>query len=128
MGDKKNPGRFTLHFNLEDPQQRMVSELLEQQGRHKAQFITSAVQLYIQYPKPKANDAGPPVIDEAALEQMLLSIMEKNPRFATTVPGDSSKAESRPPQAALTEKPWEGTIGDDAMRAIADTLAAFQTG
>lgn len=41
MSEKKKPGRFTLQFNMEDPQQRMVSELLEQQGRHKAQFITA---------------------------------------------------------------------------------------
>ena len=34
MGEKKKPGRFTLQFNLEDPQQRAVSELLEQQGRY----------------------------------------------------------------------------------------------
>ncbi len=25
MSEKKKPGRFTLQFNMEDPQQRMVS-------------------------------------------------------------------------------------------------------
>ena len=53
MSEKKKPGRFTLQFNMEDPQQRMVSELLEQQGRHKAQFIASAVLSYIQCPNPR---------------------------------------------------------------------------
>lgn len=79
MGKKKQPGRFTLQFNLEDPQQRAVSELLEQQGRRKAQFITSAVLLYTQHPKPQGHDEGTPTADEAALEQMLLSILEKHP-------------------------------------------------
>ena len=51
MGEKKKPGRFTLQFNMEDPQQRMASDLLEQQGRHKAQFIASAILSYIQHPR-----------------------------------------------------------------------------
>lgn len=38
MREKKAPGRFTLQFNLEDPQQKEVSDLLEQQGRRKAQI------------------------------------------------------------------------------------------
>lgn len=33
MGGKKQPGRFTIQFNLSDPQQRQVIELLNEQGR-----------------------------------------------------------------------------------------------
>ena len=126
MGEKKHPGRFTLHFNLEDPQQRTVSDLLEQQGRHKAQFITSAVLLYIQCPKPHGSDKGLPAIDEAALEQMMLTIIEKHPQFAVAAPSDPLGAEGPPAQDAPTARPWENTIGDDALKAISDTLAAFQ--
>lgn len=127
MGEKKNPGRFTLHFNLEDPQQKMVSELLEQQGRHKAQFITSAILSYIQCPS-QGHDGGPPAIDEAALEQMLFTIIEKHPRFAAAASGKLPKVEEPPAQVASTARPWENAMGNDALRAIADTLAAFQTG
>lgn len=73
-----------MQFNMEDPQQRMVSELLEQQGRHKAQFIASAVLSYIQCPNPQGPGNGPPAIDEAALKRMLFTIVEKHPRFAGT--------------------------------------------
>ncbi len=128
MTEKKNPGRFTLHFNLEDPQQRTVSELLEQQGRHKAQFITSAVMLYIQCPKPQSYDGEPSAIDEAELERMLLSIMEKHPEFALAAHSDSPKSEGPTGQSAPAAKPWESTMGNDALKAIADTLTAFQTG
>ena len=127
MGDKKKPGRFTLQFNQEDPQQRMVSELLEQQGRHKAQFITSAILSYIQCPS-QGHDGGPPAIDEAALERMLLSIMEKNPRFAAAVSGELPNAEEPPEKTTPATRPWENSMGDDALRAINDTLAAFQQG
>ena len=47
MGDKKDPGKFTIRFNIADPQQQAVAELLNRQGRYKAQFITNAVMLYV---------------------------------------------------------------------------------
>ena len=125
MGEKKKPGRFTLQFNMEDPQQRMASELLEQQGRHKAQFIASAVLSYIQHP-PQGHGGDPPPIDEAALERMLLAIMEKHPRFAGTAPGELPEAEEPPVPAEPAKGPWETPMGDDALKAITDTLAAFQ--
>lgn len=127
MAEKKRPGRFTLQFNLEDPQQRAASELLEPQGRHKAQFIASAILSYIQHP-PQGHVGDPPPIDEAALERMLLAIVEKHPRFAAAASGKPSEAEALPSPAEPAERPRENTLGDDAVRAIADTLAAFQTG
>lgn len=127
MSEKKKPGRFTLQFNMEDPQQRMASELLEQQGRHKAQFIATAVLSYIQCP-PQGHGGDPPAIDEATLERMLLAIIEKHPRFAGTAPSEPPGAE-KPPEAAKPAKgPWETPMGDEALKAISDTLAAFQTG
>ena len=127
MGEKKKPGRFTLQFNMEDPQQRMASELLEQQGRHKAQFIASAVLSYIQHPT-QGHGGDPPPIDEAALERMLLAIIEKHPRFAVAAPSDPPGAEEAPAQAEPAKGPWKAPMGDDALKAITDTLASFQTG
>jgi hypothetical protein len=43
MADKQNHGRFCVQFNLDDPRHRQVAELLERQGRRKAQFIVEAV-------------------------------------------------------------------------------------
>ena len=128
MSEKKKPGRFTLQFNMEDPQQRMVSELLEQQGRHKAQFIASAVLSYIQCPNPQGPGSGPPAIDEAMLERMLLAIIEKHPRFAGTAPSEPPGAEGPPASATSGKRPWEEAMGKDALDAINDTLAAFQQG
>lgn len=128
MGEKKKPGRFTLQFNLEDPQQRIASELLEQQGRHKAQFIASAIMLYIQSPKPQGHDGGPPAIDEAAMERMMLSILAKHPQFAAAAPSEPPGTEDHPAPATSDKRPWEDTMGKDALDAINDTLAAFQQG
>ncbi len=46
MDGKKDPGKFTVRFNLCDPQQRQAAELLNRQGRSKAQFITNAMLHY----------------------------------------------------------------------------------
>lgn len=46
MDGKKDPGKFTVRFNLYDPLQRRAAELLNQQGRSKAQFIANAVLHY----------------------------------------------------------------------------------
>lgn len=46
MDSKKYPGKFTVRFNLADPQQQEAVRLLNQQGRFKAQFLTNAVLHY----------------------------------------------------------------------------------
>lgn len=126
MSEKKAPGRFTLQFNLKDPQQRAVSELLEQQGRHKAQFITSAILRYIQYPNPQEHDSRQPAMDETALERMLSSFLEKHPLF-TAAPADNvPQVRESPAQESSGTKVWNSSIDDDAIRAISDTLSAFQ--
>lgn len=118
MGGKKAPGRFTIQFNMDDPQQRTVAELLEPQGRRKAQFLTSAVLRYVQEPQG-GTSAG---VNEAALEQMMLSILRTHPQSAAAgreaVPAPAAKA--APPSGAWADG------GGDALQAITNTLAAFQ--
>ena len=46
MTDKKDPGKFTIRFNICDPQHKAVIDLLNRQGRSKAQFLVSAVLHY----------------------------------------------------------------------------------
>lgn len=125
MGEKKKPGRFTLQFNLEDPQQRTVSELLEQQGRHKAQFLTSAVLHYIQHPQQSSDQ---PIVDEKAIEQMLFSIIKNHPQVMAAMPSEPSQVKDAPVQPTSAIGTWDMPTGDDAMTAIAETLAAFQQG
>lgn len=128
MKGKKKPGRFTLQFNLEDPQQRTVSELLEQQGRHKAQFITSAILRYIQCPNPQEGSSSKPVINNDMLEQMLLSILEKHPQFASISSSGTANGDPAPEEAAPAVGVWDNPIDNDTMMAISETLAAFQQG
>ena len=46
LAAKRNAGRFTLQFNLNDPIQLLASTILENQGRHKAQYLSNAISYY----------------------------------------------------------------------------------
>lgn len=43
MSEKKIPGRFTIQFNMNDPEQNAAAQLLEEKGRHKAIYIAMAI-------------------------------------------------------------------------------------
>lgn len=119
MGGKKAPGRFTIQFNMSDPHQRTVAELLEPQGRRKAQFLTSAVLCYVQEPQGQGGaSAG---MKEEELEQMMLSILRKHPQL--TAPSQEDTLASV--NAASHSDTWVDG-GSDALQAITNTLAAFQ--
>ena len=70
MTDKKDPGKFTIRLNICDPQHKAVIDLLNRQGRSKAQFLVSAVLHYI-YCK-ETPEVSVPVPNQAALEEMIL--------------------------------------------------------
>lgn len=128
MGKKKQPGRFTLQFNMEDPQQKTVSDLLEQQGRHKAQFITSAVLQYMQPEMPKAINGDLPSIDKDTLMQMIMSFMKEHPKFTQVSSSELVRSAKPSAKTSASTKDRDVSIGDDAMMAISETLAAFQQG
>jgi len=126
MTEKKNKGRFTLQFNPADPQQLKVAEFLEQQGRHKAQFLTSAVLHYIHCPETP-DIAQPLHIDTRELEKRVLEVLSKLPsEQLASVPKDKEK------EAQVADAPGEATgngmealFGPEASFAIANTLSAF---
>ena len=51
MAEKKSLYRFTIGFNPGDPSHRQVAELLNRQGRRKAQFLVNAILHYIHCPE-----------------------------------------------------------------------------
>lgn len=83
MSDKKMQGRFTIQFNLNDPQQKKVSDCLEEQGRRKTQFITNAVLYYLNCennaPKPNASS----ILPDSVLESILMKMFAKTDVLGT---------------------------------------------
>ena len=111
MCDKKDPGKFTIRFNIADPQQQAVAELLNRQGRYKAQFITSAVMLYVH-----AAQAPLPVNAEPRL------IMESPLKDALT--GDAKVAEGRKERRSADNKT---SIAGADVDSILKTMDAFHS-
>ncbi|MBE5040540.1 hypothetical protein [Ructibacterium gallinarum] len=43
MCQKKNPSRFSIQFDLNNPEHKKVIEILSAKGRNKAQYIADAI-------------------------------------------------------------------------------------
>ena len=126
MTTKRNPGRFTLQFNLHDPAQMAVSNLLDQQGRHKAQYITNAVSYYESFLDAKKEGQNTTAvvtpIDKAIHEitstksEQLISSEEHN----TIQPDYPLNDES-----SEINKRLDSMFEETELPAIMNTLAAF---
>ena len=111
MSDKKDPGKFTIRFNIADPQQQAVAELLNRQGRYKAQFITNAVMLYV-------HAAPAPLPANAGSQHIAASLPKDTPAGDAEIDagtGDRQKLESE-----------AGIAGTD-MDSILKTMNAFHS-
>lgn len=118
MGDKKDPGKFTIRFNVADPQQQAVVELLNRQGRYKAQFITSAVLLYAY----AASDVqAAPLLGGAAIQHIMAGGISGH-QEASPIEGRSNTIEA-------ATAPSVGTgddLGSADMDAIYKTMEIFR--
>ena len=128
MAEKKKPGRFSIQFNHGDPKQLSVSELLEKQGRHKAQFITNAVMHYIHCPEtPEISEPRP--IDRNLLEQLVMDILKCQGSELRSLPQKEEEAGVvDPEQIPEMTTELEKLFGKEGISAIASTLTAFQRG
>ena len=129
MPAKKTPGRFTLQFNLKDPQQKDAADYLERQGRHKAQFLSSAILHYLHCPEtPDIPQVRFP--DRAELEELVLSILHNQGAIPTAAEQTDSIRPSPDtdvlPDEAAPELLSENPLGENEVSAILRTLSAFQ--
>lgn len=136
MTDKKDPGKFTIRFNICDPQHKAVIDLLNRQGRSKAQFLVSAVLHYINCKETPEVSVPVPIPDQAALEEMILAILAKNqshlkkqpePKPSTTAQQDtaiSAASEPMPPADGEELEQWFG--GQDGVASILNSLKMFE--
>ena len=127
MADKKDPGKFTVRFNILDPQHQTVVALLNQQGRNKAQFLASAVLHYINC--KETPNLQVPSVNPETLEKIIVSILEKRDKQKRG--GDvPQKTESvceintaEEPQTKEESEGWPGSVGE--VSAILDSLKMF---
>ncbi len=125
---KKNPGKFTLQFNMMDPAHREVAELLDSMGRMKAQFLTNAVQYYRYHSEnPDAPAAAPMPVDYALLESIVRRVLaEKGPAppAASAEPVPQKRRLRQSEDIHLDEA--AELLGEENMAAISRAVAAFR--
>ena len=118
MSDKKDPGKFTIRFNIADPQQRTAAELLNQQGRYKAQFITNAV-LFYNYASLDSQTAS--LMNGAAIQHIVTGQRSKCEDTSPIGAGEAIELDSMP------NLDWNSDLEDTDMDAIRRTMEAFHT-
>ena len=127
--EKKDPGKFTVRFNIADPQQKAVIDLLNQQGRYKAQFLTSAILHYV-HCSETPDIRGAATVDSTEIERIVRQVLAQQ---QTAIPPSLQQGGQEFGAAAA---PWEEPGGslseasnpaeDADKEAILQTLDAFR--
>lgn len=127
MADKMQPGRFTIRFNMNDPQQQAAVEILNRMGRQKAQFIAQALTHYTEckcHPQVESQT----VWDERTLERAILSVLSRHPEFMSSGQSEMTTEVQDALQMERTEEPssdQNGSMTEESLSAINKTLSAF---
>ncbi len=127
--EKKDPGKFTVRFNMADPQQKAVIDLQNQQGRYKAQSLTSAILHYVHCPEtPDIRSAA--AVDSTEIERIVRHVLAQQ---QTAAPSALRQGGQEPGEAVI---PWEepdsslpdtrNPAEDADKAAILQTLDAFR--
>ena len=127
VADKMQPGRFTIRFNMNDPQQQAAVEILNRMGRQKAQFIAQALAHYMDckcHPQVENKAAW----DERVLEQAIISILSRHPEFIPSEQGEETTEVQDALQVEQAEEPpssQNSSMTKESLSAINKTLSAF---
>ena len=123
MSQKKDVGKFTIQFNPIDPCHQRVIELLNSQGRRKAQFIANAITHYIHcsqtpdIPQDISYDIKDMVVE--AVNQYMRN-KEKHEQNRDSI---KTKTESSSTSIAYDDMPFD----ENDIKAIAETMSIFKT-
>jgi len=93
-----------------------------------AQLITSVILRYIQCPRLQEDSCNLSKIDKESLEHLVLSILKKYPQFTGISSERPIEKEVPLIQTRQVADFSNDSMGSDAIKAISETLAAFQQG
>ena len=124
MADKKERYRFTIQFNSADPSHEQVVNLLNSQGRRKAQFLVNAVLHYI-HCSETPDIPQPAPLDTAVIETVVRKIlMEQNCEKPKAVVAPAQKSQKESEKIHFDEA--ADMLGADGLAAITNTMAMFR--
>lgn len=122
---KKDLYKFTIQFNSGDPQHQQTAEILNQQGRRKAQFLVNAILHYL-HCSETPDIPQPTPIDMSTIETIVRRIMgEQSTRnMPSEVKQEPAKRAVKSEQIDFGEA--AELLGEDGMAAIRNTMANFR--
>lgn len=126
MAQKKDPGKFTVQFSLSDPNHKQTADILNRQGRRKAQFLVNAVMHYLHCPEtPDIPQAAS--VDTALIEDVVRRILEeqKGQEEKKPVPDGAARRVVRQSES-IQFNDAEDILGEAGMAAIAKSMASFR--
>lgn len=124
MADKKERCRFTIQFNSADPSHEQVVDLLNGQGRRKAQFLVNAVLHYI-HCSETPDIPQPAPLDTAVIETVVRKIlMEQGFEKPKAAAPPAQKPQKEPEEIHFDEA--AEMLGADGLAAITNTMAMFR--
>ena len=96
---KKDRGRFTVRFDMENPDHVRAVEYLERQrDRGKAQYITQAILFY-----EKSENAPVSALDRALIEQIIQEYLNKQNATPKASPVPQKEAGIEPPVNLISD-------------------------
>lgn len=123
MAQKNNPMRFTVQFSPGDPCHQQTVDILNQQGRRKAQFIVNAVMHYINC--SEIPDIKPGAIDTALIEGVVRRLLAEQDNTEGKRPPEQPQRKVHKSES-ISIKNAESAIGAEGMAAIMHTMAGFR--
>ena len=122
---KKDIYKFTIQFSSGDPQHQQVAEILNRQGRRKAQFLVNTVLHYIHCTETRVIPQQPPVNTDA-IETIVRRIMEEYSENPTRQDVKQMPGKKTVKSEEIAFDDAAELLGEDGMAAVRNTIASFR--
>ena len=122
---KKDIYKFTILFSSGDPQHQQVAEILNRQGRRKAQFLVNTVLHYIHCSETPDIPQQPPVNTDA-IETIVRRIIEEYSEKPTRQDVRKTPEKKTVKSEEIAFDDAAELLGEDGIAAVRNTIASFR--
>ena len=122
---KKDIYKFTIQFSSGDPQHQQVAEILNRQGRRKAQFLVNTVLHYIYCSETPDIPQQPPVNTDA-IETIVRRIIEEYSEKPTRQDVRKAPEKKTVKSEEIAFDDAAELLGEDGIAAVRNTIASFR--
>ena len=122
---KKDPNKFTILFCDADPLHQQVIDILNQQGRRKAQFIVNAIQHYL-HCSETPDIPQPAPVDIATIETIVRRIMEEQSSRQAPPETKQEPVKRTVKSEQIDFRDAADLLGEEGVAAIRNTMANFR--